>query len=443
MSRLDRFVADARQRIRSGYYHTQGAPLAPPCPFTSVLGRPAGLVAELKPRSPSEGVLFSGDPKVVLEDFLAGGADGLSVLADADHFDGSIENLRLAHETGLPVLFKDFVVDETQLDCAKHHGCAAVLLIERILTPARREALVAAAHERGLQVLLEIHSATEWQTAHGSQADIIGVNARDLDSLSLDPVQQQAVVEAVSRTHPVMSLSGIQCRADRIAAESAGASAVLVGTHLMRHPHRRLALTALRRPLAKVCGLTRRDDLADAIAAGADLVGAVVLSPDSPRNNDVATAAMLLHEVDAATVMVTRSTDSDAVIQAASRIRPTFVQWHGAPADAQARLHTLDIGFLAALRPGEAPPACDGMVLDNATTLSGGTGETHDWEQARRMVAQHKGLLSLIAGGLHADNAAAALQATQAWGADASSLLETRPGIKDAAKVKAFVMACH
>ncbi len=446
MKRLDGFVQAAHQRIQSGYYHVEGGALAPPRPFLTALEGHAPVIAELKPRTPSQGLLFEGDARQVLADYVAGGATGLSVLADADFFDGSIENLRLGHATGLPVLFKDFVVDEAQLDCAQHHGCAAVLLIERILDPTEREALVKGAHARGMQVVLEIHNEEEWATAQGSAADIIGVNARDLDTLRLDRGKQADLVRVISGDRPVLSLSGVRGRKDRVTAQETGARGVLVGTMLMQHTQRRLALMSLRNPLVKVCGLTQEVDVVHAIEAGADLVGFIVLSPDSPRNIDIPSAIGLVataRRLGRDPVLVTRSQDIDAVITAATAARPAFVQFHSEAPGARARLSPLGCGLLAAIGPAEGPPHdADGFVLDNGTAgHTGGTGETHDWERAADIVAGHPHQLSLIAGGLDASNVQAALAATGAWGADASSRLESEPGIKDPEKVSAYVAA--
>ncbi len=448
MNRLDGFVAATRRRVQSGYYHCDGDALKPSSSFTKALDGPDAVIAELKPRTPSQGLLFMGDPADVLQDYVAGGASGLSVLVDADFFDGSVENLRLAHATGLPVLFKDFVVDDAQLDCAQHHGCAAVLLIERILEPAERERLVEAAHARGLEVVLEVHNEAEWATARHSAADVLGINARDLATLRLDRGRQADLVRKVSAERTVLSLSGVRSRSDRIAATTAGAQAVLVGTSLMQHAQRRLALVSLRRPIVKVCGLTRDEDLRHAIAAGADMVGFVVLSPDSPRNLDIPAAsrlADLARSLGRDAVMVTRCADGDAIIAATESVRPRFVQWHGAIEGVRHRFKALDARLLAAVGPGEMPAHdVDGFVFDNVLPgQSGGTGKTHDWDQAKQIIAGHPHMLSLIAGGLAADNVHAALAATGAWGADASSRLESAPGVKDPAAVAAYITAAR
>jgi indole-3-glycerol phosphate synthase len=246
MSRLATFLDAARRRVDAGFYAEHGAPLAPNGSLAASLASGRAILAELKPASPSEGRLLRGPADPLLQAY-ADGADAISVLTDGDHFDGSPGLLRQAHATGRPTLMKDFVVDEAQLDCAAHDGASAVLLIERALDPARREALVEAAQARGLEVLLEVFDVRDWTTAQGSKADLIGVNARDLDTLQVDPAAALVLLGHIAARRPTVALSGIRDRAGARLAWAAGAKAVLVGTALMRSADPGLLLRSLRR----------------------------------------------------------------------------------------------------------------------------------------------------------------------------------------------------
>ena len=429
---LDRFVTDAERRVAAGAYDVD-ADLKPHGRLAGVIRRGA-VIAELKPRSPSEGRLLHRPAQVVLDAYRRGGAAALSILTDADHFDGSPDLLIQAHRQGLPTLMKDFIVDERQLDCAARCGASAVLLIERCLTPDRRDALIEAAHARGLEVLLEVFDAAERDRAIASEADLIGVNARDLDTLRVDPDTARALLAGIDR--PSLLLSGIQDRADQRAAMAAGADGVLVGSHLVRAPDPALWLTALRRPLAKVCGIANANDLATAIDAGADLVG-FVTGADTPRSIPPIQVQRLVDEARAAgvpSVLVTPHADAYEVREWCRLARPDWVQVHGFAPD-EAWIHSLGAIPTRVLTTQE-PHIGDGRVLDHPS--GGGSGQTHDWEAAR--LARQAGL-SLIAGGLDASNAADAVAATGAWGADASSRLEATPGRKDPQAVAAFVAA--
>ena len=210
--RLLQFLDDARNRVACGAYATAHR-LASNGSLAAALTRSDAVIAELKPRTPSEGRILNTSPAAVLEDYAAGGAAAISVLTDSDHFDGSLDLLAAAHATGLPTLMKDFIVDTRQLDVAVACGASAVLLIERCLED--RESLVAAAHERGLEVLLEVHGMEEARHVLDSAAELIGVNTRDLDTLQVDVDGARDVIRFLAEAgKTVVALSGIQHRDD-------------------------------------------------------------------------------------------------------------------------------------------------------------------------------------------------------------------------------------
>lgn len=445
-ARLASFLAAARSRVEAGAYRLEGPALPPNGSLATAVRRGGALIAELKPASPSEGRLLHRPAAEVLAAYRQGGAQAVSVLTDADFFGGSPALLREAHATGLPTLMKDFVVDEAQLDCARRAGASAVLLIERALGADRRERLVAAAHARGLEVLLEVFDARDWASARASQADLVGVNARDLDTLGVDTAAATILLGQVAQERPAgaVALSGLHDRASVRLAFATGASAALVGTALLRAPDAALMLRSLRRPLAKVCGLRTADDLESAARAGADLVGLVVGSPGSPRDLPLPEAQALCAAARARglrPVLVTRSADLDAVRGWCGLVRPDFVQLHGSAPKAWVRsLASLQVQVLFGVGPGATPPdAGAGLVLDGEA--SGGSGRPHDWAASRAAVEGARGRLVLVAGGLDAVSAPQALRLSGATGADASSALESSPGRKDPARIQAFVQA--
>lgn len=446
--RLAAFLEAARRRVAAGAYRTEGPALAPHGSLKAVVQGGAAILAEVKPASPSEGRLLHRPVEAVLSDCRAGGADGLSVLTDADFFEGSPALLRQAHSAGLPTLMKDFVVDEAQLDCAAHAGASAVLLIERALGAERREALVAAAHARGLEVLLEVFDGRDWQAARSSKADLVGVNARDLETLQVDLARAAILLGQVAHERPgaALALSGLSDRAQVRLALAVGAAGVLVGTVLARSPDPALLLRSLRRPLAKVCGLRTEADVEHAARTGADLVGLVVGSPGSPRDLPPETArrlADLARLRGVRPVLVTRCADLGQVHAWCALVRPDFLQLHAAaPAGWVRSLQAIPVQVLFAVAPGAPlPTAGAGLVLDGSA--DGGQGRVHPWDQASVAVKAAAGRLSFVAGGLDAQTAPLALRASGAAGADASSLLESAPGQKDPSRVAAFVRAVH
>lgn len=447
-ARLATFLAAAHRRVAAGAYRPQGPPIKSNGSLAALVRKGGAILAELKPESPSEGRLLHKPARVMLGNYKSGGADALSILTDADHFGGSPALLREAHAAGLPTLMKDFVVDEAQLDSARNEGASAVLLIERVLGPARREELVAAAHARGIEVLLEVFDAQDWQAARQSKADLIGVNARDLETLRVDAAAATILLGQVAHERPggAVALSGLHSRAGARLAYAAGAGGILVGTALLKAPDPALLLRSLRRPLAKVCGLRSESDLAAASDAGADLVGLVVGSPDSPRDlapHEARHLAGVARGKGLRPVLVTRCKDLGAVLDWCRLVQPDFVQLHALAPPAWVReLESMSVQVLFGVGPGApVPTGGAGVVLDGHP--AGGAGLAHDWGAQRVGVQADAGRLTFVAGGLDAASAPLALRQSGAAGADASSGLESAPGRKDSRRIAAFVKAVH
>lgn len=174
------------------------------------------------------------------------------MLTDPDHFGGSLELLGMAAQTGLPVLMKDFLLDPVQLEACRRWGGSAALLI---LTLFRRgyarfplEEMIAAAHERGLEVLLEVSTEDEYEEALATRADMIGINHRDLATLTLDPGKTERILRKHAKDRLVWALSGMETPDDVRRLRRVGADAFLVGTSLLRAGHLKGSLQALLPP---------------------------------------------------------------------------------------------------------------------------------------------------------------------------------------------------
>src|SRR4051812_16941243 len=253
--------------------------------FRDALAAPGlGAIAEVKRRSPSAGDLRpDADPARLARQFENAGAAAVSVLVD-ERFGGSIEDLRAARTAAtLPLLAKGFFRDELELLQLKVAGADAVLLLLRDLDDARAAELLTYARELGLDALVEAHDVLEVARAVELGAEVVGVNARDLETFRVDRAAQLDLVARVPEGRVVVAESGISSRAQGAAAELAGADAILVGSALMRADEPAAKLRELvERPLVKVCGLTRQDDVDAAGEAGADLSG-FILAEESPR----------------------------------------------------------------------------------------------------------------------------------------------------------------
>ena len=226
----------------------RAAAAAPPQPFAALpLGPTVGIVAEVKRRSPSQGAIRPGlDPVEYARAYAAGGAVAVSVLTDEAHFGGSLDDLaRVAAAVPLPVLRKDFILDELQILEARGAGASAILLIVRALAPERLRALAAAARSHGLATLVEVHTAAELEAALAVHPTAVGVNARDLGTFAVDLRAAEDVVARVPAEVPVVAESGVEGRRDVERLAAAGADFVLVGTSLARRSDPETGVRAL------------------------------------------------------------------------------------------------------------------------------------------------------------------------------------------------------
>jgi indole-3-glycerol phosphate synthase len=197
-------------------------------------GAEVAVVAEVKRRSPSAGVIREDlDPGARAALFAAHGAAAISVLTDRSHFGGSMDDLRAAvARVPVPVLRKDFILDELQVVEARAAGASAVLLIVRALPPDRLNALLACARGVGVEALVEVHTAAELERALAAGAEIVGVNSRDLDTFRIDVASAWELLATVPGDRVAVAESGMMGPEDVERAGAAGADAVLIGTAL-------------------------------------------------------------------------------------------------------------------------------------------------------------------------------------------------------------------
>jgi indole-3-glycerol phosphate synthase len=204
--------------------------------FEAALRMPGlSLIAEVKRASPSAGPIAEVDPGEQAVRYEAGGASAISVLTEPHHFGGSLADLRtVRRRTSLPILRKDFIVHPGQVIQSRAEGADAILLIASALTRSELEELRTVAGELGMSALVEGHTRQDLERVVASGARIVGVNARDLETLEVDVVGALALAREVPGDMVLVLESGIRTREDVLRAEDAGAHAVLVGESLMR-----------------------------------------------------------------------------------------------------------------------------------------------------------------------------------------------------------------
>jgi len=376
--------------------------------FRDALAAPGlGAIAEVKRRSPSAGDLRpDAEPAVLARSFEEAGAAAVSILVD-ERFGGTWDDLRAARAaTKLPLLAKGFFSTREHLEEVRAAGADAALLLLRDLDDSTVAALMGSVPT--LDFLVEAHDPDELRRADALGAEVIGLNARNLATFEIDRRAQLDLVARAPRDRVIVAESGLQNRAHAAAAELAGADAVLVGSALMRAPDPAAKLAdLLRRPLVKICGLTREEDVAVAAEAGADLAGFVLA--DSPRRAS-------------APLPVPDSMLSVGVFVGVAKAAGTdLIQLY-----AEEKGHRARDGVL--LRNNEAVA----KVLDLPWL------EEDEGHLQRAAAADGR---ILLAGGLAAENVRAAIDSVHPWAVDASRSTESSPGIKDHGKVRAFVEA--
>jgi indole-3-glycerol phosphate synthase / phosphoribosylanthranilate isomerase len=382
--------------------------------FADALRR-SGLaaIAEVKRRSPSAGDLRpDADPAELAAGFDRAGASAISILVD-ERFGGSWDDLHAARAaTAMPLLAKGFFSSRSHLQDARENGADAVLLLLRDLDDQNTLELMQTARELGLDALVEAHDANELDRAVALGADVIGINARDLSTFQIDRRAQLDLVAKSPRDRLVVAESGISSRAQGAAAELAGADAILVGSALMRakDPTAKLA-ELISRPLVKVCGLTREEDLAVAADAGADFAG-FILVDESPRGTDEVLAV------------------PDTMLSVSVHV--------GEYEDRGADLVQLYEHEDGRVRGRDAVLLRNGEEVARVLDLP---WEQDDPEHLHRAQAANDRIV--LAGRLGPENVRRAIDAVKPWAVDAASKLEREPGIKDHARVRAFVEAAR
>jgi indole-3-glycerol phosphate synthase len=227
-----------RRRREALERQIQGTRVARPS-FRAALRRPTvAIIAEVKRRSPSAGSIREDlDPGDRAALYAAHGAAAISVLTDGPYFGGSMQDLRRAAERcPLPLLRKDFILDEVQILEARAAGASAVLLIVRVLERARLEGLLRYAADLGLDSLVEVHTPSELGAALECGASVIGVNSRDLDTFRIDTEAAWRIVREVPADRIAVAESGMAGQLDVVRVAEAGADAVLIGTALSAAP---------------------------------------------------------------------------------------------------------------------------------------------------------------------------------------------------------------
>ncbi len=424
------------------------------------------LLSEIKHRSPSAGLILpdaSSRIESLARAYRRGGASVLSVVVEQDFFGGDPSWLpRAKAASGLPVLMKDFIVDEAQLDFAAALGADAVLLLVSALEDEGLSRLHAAARSRGLAVLVEAHDEAETRRALDVGAEVVGVNARDLETFAVDLPGMARLGSLLPTSVVRVAESGIRTRADIEALSMAGYGAFLVGETLLRASDPARALRELKGENAteiKICGVTREEDVDACLEFGVDWIG-LIFAERSPRKLTPERGRILRmramgergarrEEGGAAgavkgVVVVFDGGDEEEILRVIELVRPDVVQMPDPPLTLQKKFSSFSfLSLWNTLRVGRDDLSSAnerrGAALHFDTSVagaSGGTGKTFDWTL---LDAVDRSRPLILAGGLNPGNVADAVRRVKPDVVDVASGVESAPGIKDRAKIAAFV----
>ncbi|MCZ2807857.1 MAG: indole-3-glycerol-phosphate synthase [Candidatus Bathyarchaeota archaeon] len=239
---LDILARDAKETVTEGYYEVSTQDEFPSVSLRKAIieNKKNAVITEVKAASPSRGTIRKRfDPKKVAIAMENGGATGISVLTEPKHFSGSLSYLaKIRKEVKLPILMKDIIINPLQLETASRIGANAVLLIEALFEREYCECdideMISQAHARNLEVLLESHNESEFQSAVNSDADLIGINNRDLRTLKVDiRITERILKRYGTREKIVVSESGVMTPADLLFLRRCGAQAFLIGSAIM------------------------------------------------------------------------------------------------------------------------------------------------------------------------------------------------------------------
>jgi indole-3-glycerol phosphate synthase/phosphoribosylanthranilate isomerase len=455
--------------------------------------RALNIIAEFKRRSPSAGMIRDDlSATDIASRYERGGACAISVLTDEDYFGGSILDLiAIRASTALPLLRKDFIIDEIQVYEAAAAGADAVLLIVSALDDCALAKLRATAEdELGLDAIVEVHASEELHRAVEAGARIIGVNNRDLRTFRTSLETSERLIAEAPRDRIMVSESGLHSPKSLRHLKSLGFRGFLIGEALMCAPDPEAALrefiagaeatscshrfaagrirpvcgpvaglaggSTAHRAVAtqqsaiqiKICGVTNANDARACVELGADMIG-FNFYRKSPRYIDPAIVRRMVNAlppgISAVGVFVDAHPAEIREIAHIASIR--CVQLHGNATPESCSELAYEFRVIRALSTDAqfepehtaAFPDCDVLIDAYHPELRGGTGQTCDWSAATAATRYARCLI--LSGGLNSNNVGRAIAAVKPYAVDVCSGIESSPGVKDHRALEQFINA--
>lgn len=413
--------------------------------YRALRQRSPAYLLECKKGSPSCGLIREDFNLNTIAAVYGRWTDVVSVLTDRKYFQGDMRHLRqVRDQINQPVLCKDFIVCPYQIRLARYYGADAVLLMLSVLNNDEYKTLTQVAQGLNMGILTEVSNSDELERAIALNAKVIGINNRDLRDFSINPDRSRQLAPTIPTDRIVIAESGISTHA-QVRAFSQFVDGFLVGSALMSQRDVHRAVADLLLGINKLCGLTRKEDVAAAYQAGIHY-GGLIFSEKSPRRVDFEQARILVSSAPLQWVGVFADEAIQKIADYASKLKLSTVQLHGHESPRYiAELKTVlpqsiqiwKAHSVSRQLPDFSQWEVDKHLLDTQVGhQSGGTGRSFDWQLLRQRDLSRV----ILAGGLNPDNAAAAASLGCA-GLDFNSGLETAPGIKSLTAIQRAMQA--
>lgn len=415
--------------------------------FITKRGEPI-FITEIKPKSPSEGVLIKKDPVEIARIYEKSGVDAISVLTDNPSFGGSLKLLHdISQNINLPILRKDFIFSKSQLiESLKNHADAALLIVS-LLNKQQLQELINFSYELGLLPVVEVNSKQEVKRAVKAGAKIIGVNARNLQTLKVDYDSALEILKDIPRFVTPLLFSGINTQRDVQKAIKYGAQGILVGTSLLKAKNIPEKIKELKNNfIVKICGVKNIFSAKKVIKYNPTMIG-LNFVPNSIRYIDIKTAktiSQLAHKQNILTVGIFQNQPIEQVVNITQTVGLDYVQLHGD--EDTSYCHQIPVPVIKKITlkniKGQIEKyqnVADTFLIDRPKQ---GQGVLVNGEEIKKIAEKYN---VILAGGLNKDNVGNVIKLVgkNLLGVDVSSGVEYMAGEKDEHLVESFINAAR
>ena len=418
--------------------------------FKAAISKPnLNLIAEIKQKSPSVGLLRKDFDYIKIAQIYEKYADAISVVTDEKFFGGNVKSIpAIRNVTTLPILRKDFIIDEYQIYESRHYGADAILLISSLLNQKKLEKFIQVASSLGMVCLVEVHTPTELKKALKAKAEIIGINNRSLKTFKVKKSTAIILAKKIKKKKIIVAESGFESKKD-IDKIKGKVNAVLIGSAFMKSGNIAAKIRELfdLKTKVKVCGFTNKEDASKAARLGADYIG-FIFYDKSPRNITKENAKEIIKALPnyIKKVGVFVNEDIKKIKKISDYCELDLVQLSGYE----------NIDYINNLKKIIKKPIINAFHIKDrldinwikkydvdyclfdahSKDLYGGTGRTFDWS-----LVKYLGKKIFLSGGLNPINVRAAIRAVNPFAVDVASGVEESPGKKSYKKMRDFIKA--